>query len=457
MYNNTSLVENLSRHLTAREKLKSYIKEKRAFHVPDFHLDKVSYGDLPLGHLLTPLGFIPLKLLRGTCTRLIHLIGLPGQGKTNLLRMIALESMYMGDHVIIISRKGFEYDSLLSYSNNFYDLDASSIRLNPFYPPSKNISQKEWNPRISQAISSEGYLVYASATSFEQTLDKYSDKFPRRVITPSKLIQFILQNKNYKLIPVEEKVRNRLETMTSGPGKNIFDSNEIIDFEFYAKNYCNFNLSSLSSNQVSYFIAIFLECLTTWKLLNPGEQRHIIILDDYFDLVNEQNDNLPKINELLKTINIFGRKLNIDLWLVSQSVINISNYILDSATTIIKFKTGSLTDAKMKSILNLNTREQEIASKIPKGYVILSRKLIHPSPLLISTPLFPMKELSDGEKRDIMLPRLEQMRSQYMTVMPEQVSMVSEEDELSNDQIHILKDIQIVPYETLSERALKLG
>ncbi len=452
-----TLLEIVSRQISAREKLKEYLRSKSVFAVTNESLLRLTYGELPFGYLLNNSSAAIAKLLRGLDTRLIHIIGMPGTAKTNLLRLLCLHSILQGDKVTVISRKGFEFTPLLKHTKNFYDLGANDLRLNPFAPPSKLESQKIWNQQIAGAISSEGWLVYSSATHLEKTIQDFTEKNARTLITPSKLISFMLQHKNYKLIQVEERVKNRLEALTSGPAKMIFDTNEILDFEFYATNNINCDLSSLSSNQVSYFIAIFLEMLTTYKLHMDAQWRHIIILDDFSDLLTEQNDSLPRINELLKTINVFGRKLNIDFWLVSQSLVNVSRSILDSATTLISFKVGSLSQELLNRTLNLNEREQSTLNALPTGYAVVSRKMIYPKPFVVRTPRISLEEISKHERESLMKPRIEEMRSRYLTIVEDAITENRDQNSLDADEIHILKDIAISPYESLSERALKLG
>ncbi len=452
-----TLLEILSRQVSAREKLKEYLKSRSVFAVSNESLLKLTYGELPFGYLLNNSSAAIARLLRELDTRLIHIIGMPGTTKTNLLRLLCLYITAHGDKVTIISRKGYEFTPLLKHINNFYDLDHSQIRLNPFHSPSKEESQSVWQQSIAGAISSEGWLVYGSATHLDKTIEDFAKKNPNNLITPSKLISFLTQRRNYRLIQVEEKVRNRLEALTSGPGKQIFDTNEIIDFEFYASNNINFNLAALSSNQVSYFIAIFLQMLTTYKGHSHNEARHVLILDDYSDLLTEQTDTLPRINELLKTINVFGRKLNIDLWLVSQSLVNVSKYILDSATTLISFKIGSISDDLLTKTLNFNEREQGIVSALPKGYAVVSRRMASPRPFLVRTPLLPIQEINEQERDSIMKSRIEKMRSRYMTIVADSPTDTPGDNSLDTDEIHILKDIAISPYESLSERALKLS
>ena len=287
-----SLIEIISRQLSARDRIKGYLKKINPFRVDFASVQRMSIGELPVGYLVSDFGTAVMKMIRGLDTRLLFAIGTPGLGKTNLLRFLCYSSMCNGDKCLIISRKGWEFSGLLNLRKDFYDLKTKDIRLNPFYPPIRNISRKEWNTRCAQAISSFGWLKYASGTNLEKILDAYTENFPDSLITPSKLVQYIVQRKSYKLIQVDERVRNRMEALNSGEGTNVFDTNQIIDFEFYAANNINFDLSSLSANQVGYFISIFLEMLTTWKLYTKSKQRHCIILDDYSDLVDEMKDSM---------------------------------------------------------------------------------------------------------------------------------------------------------------------
>jgi DNA-binding MarR family transcriptional regulator len=387
----------------------------------------------------------------------MYLIGMPGQGKTNLLRMLAHASMLSGDRLIIISRKGWEFSPLLRHHEFFYDMNAGQIRLNPFYAPLKTIPRKEWNQKIASAISSEGWLVYGSATNLEKALDAYTEKFPNTLVTPSKLVGFVSQRKIYKLIQVDEKVKNRLEALTSGEARQIFDTNELIDFDFYAQNNLNFNLSSLSPNQISYFIAIFLEFLTTWKMFSGSNQRHVIILDDFADLASDQSDKLPRMNEIVKTITVYGRKLNIDLWIVAQSAFNTSQFVLDNATTIIRFKTGGISDKVLEPVLRLSDREEEVLAKCPPGFCAVLRKMVHNKAFLAMIPYMPLQEMSSEGRDTLMEVRMKEMREKYLTVVEEKTEEVKQEIELDTDEIHILKDYAIAPYESVTEKANKLG
>jgi DNA-binding MarR family transcriptional regulator len=452
-----SVIEILSRRISAKDKVKKHINETLAFAISRQAIQKLSIGELPLGYALSRNGTAEARLIRGLDTRLMYLIGMPGQGKTNLLRMLAHASMLSGDKVIIISRKGWEFSPLLRHHEFFYDMNAEQIRLNPFYAPLKTIPRKVWNQKIAGAISSEGWLIYGSATNFEKVLDAYTEKFPNTLVTPSKLVSFVSQRKIYKLIQVDEKVKNRLEALTSGEARQIFDTNELIDFDFYAQNNLNFNLSSLSPNQISYFIAIFLEFLTTWKMFSGSNQRHVIILDDFADLASDQSDNLPRMNEIVKTITVYGRKLNIDLWIVAQSAFNTSRFVLDNATTIIRFKTGGISDKVLEPVLRLSDREEEILSKCPAGFCAVLRKMVHNKAFLAMIPYVALQELSIEERDTLMEVRMKEMREKYLTVVEEKGEEVKEESELDTDEIHILKDYAIAPYESVTEKANKLG
>lgn len=452
-----SLFEIVSRELTARDKLKKFLVEKQPFDVSINDIQKISIGDLPLGYALTKNGTFETRLIRGLDTRLMYLIGMPGQGKTNLLKMLAHSAMLNNDKVIIVSRKGWEFSPLLKFHNNFYDLTAKEIRLNPFYPPLKDISQKEWNQNIASAISSEGWMVYASATNFEKHLDNFTEKFPNSLITPSKLVNFISARKDFKLISVDEKVKNRLEGLTSGEAKYIFDTNEIIDFEFYAKNNLNFNLNSLSPNQLSYFIAIFLTLLVSWKELANSKERHCIILDDFFDLVTEQNDELPRVSEMIKIITVFGRKLNIDLWIVAQSAFNTSKFVLDNATSVIRFKTGGISDKVLEQVLKLTEAEKNILAKCPSGFCVVQRKMVYNKAFLTMIPFVPIDDISREERSLLMEARIKEMREKYFKIISETKEQTTQEQEPNADEIYILKDYANSPYENITEKAIKLN
>jgi len=300
--------------------------------------------------------------------------GLPGTGKTNFLRQLAASCMRLGDRVYVISRKGYEFSSLLLVPGlNLFDLRTTDIRLNPFYPPTKHISNEEWYAKISTALSMESWMVYASATNFYKIVTTFAEKFLATLVTPSKLIEFIHQRKAYRLLDVDEKVRNRLEGLTSGPGKAIFDTNEVWEFRFYAKNSFNFDLEGLTSNQVTYFIAVFVEMLICYKQRENDMTRVHVILDDYSDLISEE-ESRSKMSELVKMVTVYGRKLNIDLWIVAQSSFSLSKYILDNVSTVFRFSSGRISEDILNKLMRLSEREAEIVSKLPRGVCAVSKR-----------------------------------------------------------------------------------
>ena len=280
--------------------------------------------------------------------------------------------------------------------------------------------------------------MYASATNLEKLLDEFTEKSPGTVMTATKLVDYIKKRKSYKLIQVDEKVANRLEAQSSGLGKQVFDTNENISFDFYAKNSLNFDLEAFSGNQIGYFIASFLAKLVEWKIQTNAKEYHRIILDDYSDLSAEQNDSMPRMNELVKTILVYGRKLKIDLWLVAQSAFNTSKYVLDNATTIIRFKTGGISDKALEQVIEMSEKEREILARCPTGFSAVQRNLVYRKPVLVATPLFPMREMSEAERDAIMKSRLERMRAEHLTVIEDktiQENQPSEYDLKIDEQV----------------------
>ena len=184
-------------------------------------------------------------------------------------------------------------------------------------------------------------------------------------------------------------------------------------------------------------------------------------MDDFFDLATEENDNIPRVNELIKTILIYGRKLNIDLWVVSQSAFNTSKFILDNASTIVRFKTGAISDKCLNQLMPLSTSEEKLFGLFKTGCCLFLRKSVCPKPIPVYVPFFPLGEISDDERNAIMEPRISQMKQNYLKVFKDQSeNNVHQQEpiiELDADKIHILKDIAISPYESITERSIKLG
>jgi hypothetical protein len=368
----------LAREIRAREIIRERLRRRKLFELPLSLLQKYLIGEFPIGNLVINFGNEVVRLRRGIDSRLLLLVGLPGSGKTNLLRCLALSGMMLEDRVAIFSRKGYEFSPLVLMPKvDFHDMKARDTRLNPFYPPVKNIATEEWYARVAGAISTEGWLVYASATNFQKILSRYAENNPARLITPSRLIEFLQQRRAFKLIDVDEKVRNRLEALTSGDAKYIFDTNEVYDFEFYARNNFNFNFESLGPNQLLYFIAIWLEMLICYKQHTHDQGHHIVVLDDFSDLVSEQEDSKAKMSELIKTITVYSRKLKIDLWIVAQSSFGLSKYVLDNVSTVIQFRTGALSEDVMKKLTELSDQEAKLLELLPRGYCAVNKRLIH--------------------------------------------------------------------------------
>ena len=163
------------------------------------------------------------------------------------------------------------------------------------------------------------------------------------------------------------------------------------------------------------------------------------------------------MDQIIKTVTVFGRKLGIDLWIVAQSAINVSRVVLDNASTIIRFRTGGISDKLMDEVLSLTEKEKEILGSLPKGFCVVLRKMVHNKPVLVNVPLFDIPDLNDEERNILMADKVKEMREKYLTVIEDKSESVSGESELTADQIHILKDYAISPYESISDKARKLG
>jgi DNA-binding MarR family transcriptional regulator len=77
-------------------------------------------------------------------------------------------------------------------------------------------------------------------------------------------------------------------------------------------------------------------------------------------------------------------------------------------------------------------------------------------PVLVKTILLDLPEISDEMRDRIMQSRLERMREKYLSTIAEEAEDMKQE-ELDSDKIHILKDYAHAPYESMTEKALKLG
>lgn len=203
--------------------------------------------------------------------------------------MIAAQLMNSGIRVKSFSRKVHEFADLINLFDDFYCLDHTSIRANPFIPPHAQISQKDWNSIIASTFSTDFWLTYASGINFSKILEDYHDQNPTALITPTRLIQFISngQRKQFKRLDIDEKVFNRLSLLVTGKGKDIFETNEYYDFSFYSESNINFDLSLLTNIQASAFISIFLTMLIEYKKLINSTTRDCIIIDDFGDLISE--------------------------------------------------------------------------------------------------------------------------------------------------------------------------
>jgi DNA helicase HerA-like ATPase len=347
----------------------SYLKKKNIEF--EFNLNELKRNGILLGYYEYSKNKLKIKIGIEDLPLHLAIFGVPGSGKTTLVKKLIKRYIDIGGNVMIFDRHG-EYNEF----NDFIILDSNNLRINLF----ENNLNHESNAKILSEIFSMawpnefGPLV---SSIFRRMYLKYIFKFDNRNLIS--FIYFIEKNLNDDIIFKSQKAKDkafsllsRLSELAEGEIGKIFNccENET-RIEELLNNNVIFDLSKLDIDRDSNILTwIILKKIYDYRKRNKNiGLPHVIVCEEAHNIVPSIYEGQETIIEkMLKEM----RKFNESIWIIDQSPLSLSRDILRMCGTIICLRLQYSSDVdKISDTFHLNEEQSIKIQELNKGEAIV--------------------------------------------------------------------------------------
>jgi DNA helicase HerA-like ATPase len=361
----------------------SYLKKKNIEF--EFNLNELKRNGILLGYYEYSKNKLKIKIGIEDLPLHLAIFGVPGSGKTTLVKKLIKRYIDIGGNVMIFDRHG-EYNEF----NDFIILNQDNLRINLF----ENNLNHESNAKILSEIFSMawpnefGPLV---SSIFRRMYLKYIFKFDNRNLIS--FIYFIEKNLNDDIIFKSQKAKDkafsllsRLSELAEGEIGKIFNCYENeTRIEELLNNNVIFDLSKLDIDRDSNILTwIILKKIYDYRKRNKNiGLPHVIVCEEAHNIVPSIYEGQETIIEkMLKEM----RKFNESIWIIDQSPLSLSRDILRMCGTIICLRLQYSSDVdKISDTFHLNEEQSIKIQELNKGEaIVLLPRINNAIPIIIS-------------------------------------------------------------------------
>ena len=378
-------------------------------------------GDITLGIIkYGSTNLYPMKIKKEILLNHLGIFGSTGYGKTNLIKYLIYQLAKLGISVIVFDFSKRNYRCLLSIKElekkiKIYTVgrNISPLRFNPLIPP-KNVEKSRWMKTFAEIFDHAYWMMGGGRYIILKAMDELdvsiSASKNNDEIKLKDILAWIYAKEESFISPREKNwaatAKRALESLCFREIGEVFNTDEEFDIESLFENgkITIFELDSLSSNDRTFFIEIFMEHIREYLLENKERERinGVIVLEEAHHILNREKTAKIGCESIMDVVFREIRELGIGIIYADQHPSLISHTALGNTSTQIYFNLGL--DTKNASdiedaaaMLGLGEEEKNIIRKLNIGEaMMICRRLGYVSPFLLQFPKFAYKkEVSD--------------------------------------------------------------